>query len=556
MACFRVIKLNPCLSIPYIAQHIRHMHFHHYTLLQLNETFLASYQGERVVSAFSQSKNELILELETIYLRVGCRTPLTYIVPADTFAKARKNVVDLMEPLMGLSLQGGYVVPQERVWVLQWEDDYQLIFKMHNLQANVMLRHEGKIIDLFNHEHEEDWQFEEAVIEAKEQDLPTQVAPSEAAVLTALREISPIYEKYFARRALALMQEGFPFAQAFSQLKSEASSDQFFIHKEPKKIKFYLFPPHTQEQVIAVRGVVEALQVYLRCHFQYEGYRIQHKITAKELGKPAKKYRKVLDSYQRNIAQLESERNPEEIGHLLMANLHAIPPESKKVVLDDFYTDESISIKLDPQLSPQDNAKRYYEKHKQRKLKLAYLKEQLSDIEGKWLEAETALEGFQALPHPQDLPMGPKGFDMNQLKAMKQYSRQLMREVKSAEDERVPYRQFKLEGFEIFVGRNARNNDELSFKFANKHDLWLHAKDVSGSHVVIRHRAGKDLPPHVLEYAAQLAAFYSKRKHDTLVPVLYTPRKYIRKRKGDPPGLVAVDREQVIMVEPIREVLE
>ena len=106
--------------------------------------------------------------------------------------------------------------------------------------------------------------------------------------------------------------------------------------------------------------------------------------------------------------------------------------------------------------------------------------------------------------------------------------------------------------FDIFVGKGGKNNDELSFKFASKEDLWLHVKDVPGSHVIIRHRAGKTIPITVLEYAAGLAAFYSKKKNDTLVPVQYTPRKYIRKRKGDPAGLVVVDREEVIMIEPSR----
>ncbi|MEO0641509.1 MAG: NFACT RNA binding domain-containing protein, partial [Bacteroidota bacterium] len=211
-----------------------------------------------------------------------------------------------------------------------------------------------------------------------------------------------------------------------------------------------------------------------------------------------------------------------------------------------------ITIKLDPQLNPQENAKRYYNKHKQRRARLLYLKEQMEDIENKLLNAEGEWEELQQLTPPDKLTLQDTGFGGEELKAMKQFSRQLRREMKEAEEEKSPFRHFRLAGYEIFVGKNARNNDELSFKYASKNDLWLHAKDVTGSHVIIRHRAGKDLPGEVLEYAAQLAAYYSKRKNDTLVPVQYTPRKYIRKRKGDPPGLVAVDREQVIMVEPVK----
>ncbi len=100
------------------------------------------------------------------------------------------------------------------------------------------------------------------------------------------------------------------------------------------------------------------------------------------------------------------------------------------------------------------------------------------------------------------------------------------------------------------VGKHAKANDELTLKVANKDDLWLHAKDVAGSHVVIRHQAGKNIPKTVLERAAQLAAWFSKRKTDSLCPVIYTPKKHVRKRKGTAPGAVVVEKEQILMVEP------
>ncbi|HLT71447.1 MAG TPA: NFACT RNA binding domain-containing protein, partial [Cyclobacteriaceae bacterium] len=97
---------------------------------------------------------------------------------------------------------------------------------------------------------------------------------------------------------------------------------------------------------------------------------------------------------------------------------------------------------------------------------------------------------------------------------------------------------------------SAQANDQLLQKYSSKDDLWLHARDVSGSHVIVKHQAGKKFPGAVIERAAQLAAFHSKRKNESLCPVILTPRKYVRKRKGDPAGTVVVDREEVIMVVP------
>jgi predicted ribosome quality control (RQC) complex YloA/Tae2 family protein len=107
-------------------------------------------------------------------------------------------------------------------------------------------------------------------------------------------------------------------------------------------------------------------------------------------------------------------------------------------------------------------------------------------------------------------------------------------------------------GFRIWVGKNAAGNDELTLKYSFKEDLWLHVKDVAGSHVIIKYQAGKKFPKDVIERAAQLAAYNSKRKNETLCPVVVTPKKFVRKRKGDPPGAVIVEREEVIMVVPAK----
>ena len=116
----------------------------------------------------------------------------------------------------------------------------------------------------------------------------------------------------------------------------------------------------------------------------------------------------------------------------------------------------------------------------------------------------------------------------------------------------LPYHEFEFRGYRIWVGKNAQANDTLTSKYSHKEDLWLHAKDVSGSHVLIKHQSGKKFPKDVIEYAASLAAYNSKRRTESLCPVIVTPRKFVRKRKGDPAGAVVVDREEVVMVEPAR----
>jgi predicted ribosome quality control (RQC) complex YloA/Tae2 family protein len=114
----------------------------------------------------------------------------------------------------------------------------------------------------------------------------------------------------------------------------------------------------------------------------------------------------------------------------------------------------------------------------------------------------------------------------------------------------LPFKKFEFEGYEVFVGKSAKNNDELTLKFARKDDLWLHARGVSGSHVIIRKKGQNPIPVSVIRKAAQLAAYYSKGKSASLCPVIYTPKKYVRKPKGADPGAVVVEKEEVILAEP------
>ena len=93
----------------------------------------------------------------------------------------------------------------------------------------------------------------------------------------------------------------------------------------------------------------------------------------------------------------------------------------------------------------------------------------------------------------------------------------------------LPYREFLFRGYRIWVGKSAEHNDTLTSKYGYKDDLWIHVKDVAGSHVLVKYQAGKNFPKDVIEYAASLAAANSKRKNESLCPVVVTPKKFVRK---------------------------
>jgi predicted ribosome quality control (RQC) complex YloA/Tae2 family protein len=133
------------------------------------------------------------------------------------------------------------------------------------------------------------------------------------------------------------------------------------------------------------------------------------------------------------------------------------------------------------------------------------------------------------------------------LRELRGVSKNILALEKSGPKDDLPFKEYIYKGVKIWVGRNAKNNDLLLTKYAQKDDVWLHARDTSGSHVVIK---SQNPSMEILEYAASIAAYYSKRKSEKLVTVIYTPKKYVRKAKNLAAGQVIVEKEKTLLVEP------
>jgi predicted ribosome quality control (RQC) complex YloA/Tae2 family protein len=118
------------------------------------------------------------------------------------------------------------------------------------------------------------------------------------------------------------------------------------------------------------------------------------------------------------------------------------------------------------------------------------------------------------------------------------------------EGKSFPFRRMNIDGYDIWIGKNAAGNDEL-LRASHKEDVWFHARGVSGSHVIIRMNRSAGFPSaEVLEKVASMAAWLSKARTTALAPVIYAKRKHVRKPKGSAPGLALVDREKVLLVRP------
>ncbi len=230
------------------------------------------------------------------------------------------------------------------------------------------------------------------------------------------------------------------------------------------------------------------------------------------------------------LSNAESYRH---FGDLIMSNLWQIADGLKDVKLPDYVSGDEVLIPLKPKLTARENAERYYQKAKNQAIELRFAAEKVAHLEAGLPELEKAQEAIAEARNWAEL----KPF-------------LLAEKEKIAHDERSPYHEFTHLGFSILVGKSAPDNDILTLRIAKKDDLWLHARDVSGSHVVIKHKPGQGFPEPLIEAAAALAAWFSKRKNESLCPVIYTHKKHIRKRKGMLAGQVMVEKERVVLVKP------
>ncbi len=251
--------------------------------------------------------------------------------------------------------------------------------------------------------------------------------------------------------------------------------------------------------------------------------------------KRIKQDQSLLKGYQKRTLEITERRSYREIGDLILAHAHSIKKGVTNALLMDYYTNQRIRVKLDEHLSAADNAQKYYRKAKNEFLELEKLKENIVSL-------ETRIE-----ENAQKLKLVQNATEFKDIKSLQKKGNPSNVPPKKGGPS-LPYKQYEFEGYEIWVGKNAKSNDEL-IRLSSKNDLWMHVKDFTGSHVIIKQK-GRDYPKDVIKTGAQLAAFHSKAKHQSLVQVQFTMRKFVSKPKKAMPGEVSVLQESFIDVEP------
>lgn len=330
--------------------------------------------------------------------------------------------------------------------------------------------------------------------------------------------------------------------QLFGHLEESLSPCTYFKDGEPfdaSPFPLQVYEDHECQQMESLSQAFDAcLQIDMpNTEEQSERHRI-----LKHLKDQVKKTKSALDHVAADLHRAKQFEVIRKEADVIMANLHELEAGSEKELID-LETGEPLQIKIDPRLTPIEAAQKKYARYKKLKrgvdkltkrqktlsLELEYFQTAQTQVEQaeapEDLDALAEELGIRKKPDPRKKPVEPHG-----------------------------PRRYEESGYIILVGRNSRQNDELT-KSAQPEDLWLHARERPGSHVVIKTNGdAESVPDEVRLRAAQLAAYYSKGREATKVPVICTRAKFLRKPRGAKPGLVLVTKEdQTLLVSPMQE---
>ena len=505
-----------------------------------------------IIDVYTQERDRMFMhipldDLQEHHVIIDCSPNLSHIYRRERHFKAKKNTFSLFNGYFPDEIRGIKIALNDRKIIFELSNS-TLLFSIEGSASNVFLFNKSGIIPFKK--------TDDADIKLPLNFLDEGI---EAASLINITGSSVPEWKEFS--------SPFPFAGKDIYLRAKAllkgeSVEKFNLHIRDNiesvlndKIAVYYdsfehkprFMPETfiieSETIEGLRifdNYFEALNYYITLkHKKTDKIPVKNKIE-KYLNQEIEKLASKLNSLKARIEAGSRENEYRNCGSLILANLNLIQKGSGIIELEDTVTGIMVKVKLDDKLSPQKNADRYFEKSKDERTNFEQSKELYTASLGK-------LEKLKGI-----LSTVEEGMPDNELEILFGKLKINQQNRTSKMEDKFNFKHYILHGkYHVYVGKDSRNNDELTTQFAKQNDLWFHARGVAGSHVIIRVENTKEvIPKNIIKEAASIAAFFSKAKTSGTAPVAYTFRKYVHKKKGLAAGQVILDREDVVLVKP------
>lgn len=264
------------------------------------------------------------------------------------------------------------------------------------------------------------------------------------------------------------------------------------------------------------------------------------KIVQTALERSRKKY----DIQAKQLKDTEKRDTYRIYGELLTTYGYSAQPGAKSLDVLNYYTNEDLTIPLDPQLTALENAKKYFDKYGKLKRTFEAVSELLK-------ETGDEVEHLDSISTALDIALSEE--DLVEIKEELMEYGYIKKRHPGGKKPKItskPFHYISSDGYHMYVGKNNFQNEELTFKFATGNDWWFHAKGVPGSHVIVKTEGADDMPDATFEEAGRLAAYYSQSRENEKVEIDYIQKKQIKKPKGGKPGFVVYYTNYSLMIDP------
>lgn len=503
--------------------------------------------GKKLSEIFTQEKDKVVIAFagEELFLEISVNPGFPYLLLKDDFRKAKKNVLSLFEEFSNSMIENIEIAEDDRIIKISLDSGI-IYFTIRGKYTNLIFLDNDLDKSSF-----------------KKIDIPTleQLADEISGKKYLSRFNLSLFSDEDETLAIQELRKKYPVIG--SEIQNEVKADSSSINDFEKFIRkieiirndhFRVFISEDQKidlnpesfyyngkELKVFKDSYDALNYLVYKTYYFDQQKNKLSLIRKALNK---KLKKVSDKINNLVALSEKENRSEEYqktGNLILINLNSVKEGMNLIEVDDIYSDEKIEIKLDTKKNGKQNADNYFEKARNEKTLIENAKQRLK-------AAKTEFSKLKEIEVKIDETLSLKQLDeiIKNLK-IKQYEMQ-----EQQEDITKKFKHYLIENkYKVFVGKDSKSNDLLTQKFAKQNDLWFHARSVSGSHTVLKVENKKEVvPKNILKSAASIAAFHSKAKTAGTVPVVYTFKKYVVKKKGDPVGTVRLLKENVLLVKP------
>ena len=325
--------------------------------------------------------------------------------------------------------------------------------------------------------------------------------------------------------------------------ESKFSPAIYYDGNEPKEFSSLLLTHFSNYQVKSYDSISEVIRTYYSSRDLITRIRQKSSDLRRVVQTALERNRKKYDLQLKQLRDTESRDKYKVYGELIHTYGYNLEEGAKELEALNYYTNEMIKIPLDPQKTPQENAKKYFDRYNKQKRTFEALSELIK-------ETKDEIDYLESVSKSLDIARSED--DLIQIKE-ELIESGFIRRKQSAKKVKItskPFHYISSDGFHMYVGKNNYQNDELSFKFANGGDWWFHAKNMAGSHVIVRKEQAETLPDATFEEAGRLAAYYSKGRQAPKVEIDYVQRKELRKPPKAKPGFVIYHTNYSMMCVP------